>query len=223
MPTSPKLFVNLLISFALVWAGCNTTKPVTYQEAAMRQGTPAASEQEGLPFAQKLVVTAYLDLEVVSPAHTGPQVDSIAQKYGGYVSEKGTFRATIRVQHEKLEAALSDIRGLGKVLHQNIITQDVTGEYTDHQIRLENAERSRERYLQLLAKAENVEAALQVEKELERLNGTIDLLKGHLNRLDHLTAFSTITLTWKEKKKPGLIGYAGLGLYHSVKWLFVRN
>jgi hypothetical protein len=77
--------------------------------------------------------------------------------------------------------------------------------------------------LELLAKAENVEAALKVEKELERLNSTIDLLKGKMNRINHLAEFSTITINLKEKKKPGIIGYVGIGIYRSVKWLFVRN
>ncbi|MBK6622314.1 MAG: DUF4349 domain-containing protein [Saprospirales bacterium] len=101
--------------------------------------------------------------------------------------------------------------------------QDVTDEYTDYQIRLDNARKARERYLELLAKAENVEAALKVEKELERLNETIDLLEGKMTRIDHLSEFSTITIALKERKNPGLIGYIGIGLYYSVKWLFVRN
>jgi hypothetical protein len=62
-----------------------------------------------------------------------------------------------------------------------------------------------------------------VEKELERLNETIELLKGEMNRINHLTAYSTISVYLKEKKKPGIIGYVGVGIYQAVKWLFVRN
>lgn len=99
----------------------------------------------------------------------------------------------------------------------------MTEDYLDFKIRLENAEKSRERYLELLSQAENVEAALKVEKELERLNASIDILKGKMNRIDHLSEFSTITVNLKEKKKPGPLGYIGIGLYRSVMWLFVRN
>jgi hypothetical protein len=86
------------------------------------------------------------------------------------------------VKSEHLNDAIKEISELGKVQGKSLSGQDVTEEYLDFQIRLENAEKSRERYLELLAKAENVEAALKVEKELERLNGTIDLLKGKMNR-----------------------------------------
>lgn len=51
----------------------------------------------------------------------------------------------------------------------------------------------------------------------------IDLLKGKTNRIDQLDAFATITVNLKERKKPGVLGYIGLGLYHSVKGLFVRG
>ncbi|MEL6628160.1 MAG: DUF4349 domain-containing protein, partial [Bacteroidota bacterium] len=64
---------------------------------------------------------------------------------------------------------------------------------------------------------------LKVEKELERLNTELDLLKGQMKRLENLTTFATINIRHEEKKKPGPLGYIGLGLYHSVKWLFVRN
>jgi hypothetical protein len=83
--------------------------------------------------------------------------------------------------------------------------------------------KARERYLELLEKAENVQAALMVEKELERLNGEIDMLKGKINRLEHITEYSSITVYIKEKVKPGIIGYVFVGLYKGDKWLFVRN
>ncbi|MCB0737835.1 MAG: DUF4349 domain-containing protein [Bacteroidetes bacterium] len=101
--------------------------------------------------------------------------------------------------------------------------QDLTAQYLDFEIRLENAEKARARYLELLEKAENVESALLVEKELERLNGTIDMLIGQMNRMNHLTTYATITVRISERVKPGPLGYLGMGLYHAFKWLFVRN
>jgi hypothetical protein len=172
---------------------------------------------------KKILFSVFLSLAVEVPDTANSHIEKIAKKYNGYVNEIGTYRTIIRVKSENLNDAIKDISELGKVQSKSLSGQDVTEEYLDYKIRLENAEKSRERYLELLSKAENVEAALKVEKELERLNETIDLLKGKMNRIDHLSEYSTITINLKEKKKPGLIGYIGLGLYHSVKWLFVRN
>ena len=172
---------------------------------------------------RKVLFSALLSLTVGKPDTANIQIEKIAKKYNGYVNEIGTYRTIIRVKSTNLDSAIKDISRLGKVQNKNISGQDVTDKYLDYQIRLDNAEKSRKRYLELLSKAENVEAALKVEKELERLNEVIDLLKGKMNRINHLSEFSTITINLKEKKKPGLLGYIGLGLYHSVKWLFVRN
>ncbi|MBC8147315.1 MAG: DUF4349 domain-containing protein [Bacteroidetes bacterium] len=172
---------------------------------------------------RKILFSAYLSLTVKNPDTANYHIEKIAKKYKGYVNQIGTYRTIIRVKSDKLNEALAEISALGRVESKSLTGQDVTEEYLDYQIRLQNAEKASGRYLELLAKAENVEAALAVEKELERLNGTIDLLKGKMNRINHLAEFSTITLNLKEKKKPGVLGYVGMGLYYSVKWLFVRN
>ncbi|MBU1718111.1 MAG: DUF4349 domain-containing protein, partial [Bacteroidetes bacterium] len=93
----------------------------------------------------------------------------------------------------------------------------------DLNIRLENAEKARNRYLELLKLAATVEETLKVEKELERLNTEIDLLKGKLNRYSHLVDFSTIDVYVKQRKQPGPLGYIIKYLYKGVKFLFVIN
>lgn len=172
---------------------------------------------------RKVIFNASLYLVVEYPDTANHYIEQITKKYEGYVNKLGTEQTIIRVKSQSLDQALDDLAMVGKVRNQSINGQDVTNTYFDFKIRLENAEKARSRYLELLEKAVTVEEILQVEKELERLNEKIDLIKGQMNRIEHLDAFSTITINLREKKKPGLLGYIGLGLYHSVKWLFVRN
>ncbi|UCE08903.1 MAG: DUF4349 domain-containing protein [bacterium] len=98
----------------------------------------------------------------------------------------------MRVPTNYLNDALKDIEKLGKILSKNITGRDVINEFRDLEIRLDKTEKARQRYLKLLNQEENVEAALKVENELDRLNNEIDLLKGRLNRLTHLSEYSTI-------------------------------
>lgn len=172
---------------------------------------------------KKVIYSSSVNLTVKIPDTTNVQLAQIAQKYRGYVQQSGTSMCVIRVEEKMLSMALDDISLLGKVTSKNMYGEDVTDQYADFGIRLDNAEKARLRYLELLEKAENVQSALLVEKELERLNETIELLKGQMNRIDHLAAYSTITVYITEKKKPGVLGYVGIGLYKAVKWLFVRN
>lgn len=223
--------LSLILSGALT--SCSTSRhkiPAYGYEPTMGKSSSdfsVASEEVAHDYEEnsvkKILFSAVLLLTVEIPDSTNFHIEKIARKYNGYVNEIGTFRTIIRVESNKLNDAIQEISALGKVQNKNLTGQDVTEEYLDYKIRLENAEKSRKRYLELLAKAENVEAALKVERELERLNASMDLLKGKMNRIDHLSEFSTITINLRERKKPGPIGYVGMGLYHAVKWLFVRN
>jgi len=227
-----KLLV-LTLMFSILFISCSSSRlnsPSNGYESKMEQSNSdmlLANKDKSFYKTEikkrKIIFSALLSLSVDKLDTVNIQIEKIAKKYKGYVNELGTYRTIIRVKSTYLDAAIRDISTLGNLKNKTIRGQDVTEAYLDYKIRLENAEKARKKYLELLAKAENVEAAVKVEKELERLNETIDLLKGKMKRINHLSEFSTITINLNERKKPGLLGYILMGLYHSVKWLFVRN
>lgn len=182
-----------------------------------------ASDKTAKPAERIMIYNASLTLSVRNTDSTNNHLARVAAKYEGYVLSMGTERSVIRVKAGRLNEALNSICTGGKLREKNVYSEDITHEYKDAKIRLENSMKARQRYLELLAKAENVEAALKVEKELERLNTEIDVLEGRLKRLEHLTEYSTITVNLEKKTRPGILGYVFVGLYKGVKWLFVRN
>lgn len=170
-----------------------------------------------------IIYNADLDLTVKTPDSANKAIGTIAKDLGGYVQSMGTHKTVIRIKSENLNKAIEAISKLGKITHKNLSGQDVSEDYFDLQVRVENAEKARKRYLELLEKAVNVDEALKVERELERLNKEIDLLKGKANKLQHLSEFSTLNIYLQEKKKLGILGYIAVGTYKVVKWFFVRN
>jgi len=186
-------------------------------------GLPYRERSDELNKNSKIIYNAQLQLIVKNPDTINIHLVRIAKKHKGYAQTVGSRYSVIRVATDSLSRAISDIASLGKLESKNISGEDVTDQFQDFQIRLDNAEKARTRYLELLQKAQNVEETLKVEKELERLNVEIDLLKGKINRLSHLTEYSTISVRLKEKVKPGILGYIFIGVYKSVRWLFVRN
>lgn len=208
-----------------LFIGCSANKQYvsntsinTNREISLQKTNHTINENKRI-----LIYSASVTLEVKNPDSTNHQLGVIAQKYDGYVLNLTNKSSSIRVKTTALNEAISDIANLGKVKDKKITGQDLTEQYTDLNVRLENANNARKRYLELMEKAENVEAALKIEKELERLNGEIDMLKGKINKLEHLSEFSTIVIQMEDKVKPGVLGYIGIGLYKSIKWLFVRN
>lgn len=147
----------------------------------------------------------------------------IAKKYDGYMVEQSNNASTIRVPAKVQSEVGSIIEGLGDVASKEVIGKDVTEEYEDLNIKLETLEKARNRYLELLSKAETVDAALDVERELERVNREIDLLKGKLNSMTHLIEYATIQVTTKKPVKPGPLGWIFYGLIKGIGWLFVMD
>lgn len=214
--------VLLLIFISLTIVSCHSSKQYlqSVKSGDISYMTKAETSSE---IKRKIITSVNLNLTVKNPDSANLKIVDLAKRYEGYFSRMGSDETIIRVKENYLSQVLEELSNLGIVKEKNIYGQDVTDEYLDNEIRLENAQKSRSRYLELLEKAKSVEEILKVEKELERLNETIDLIKGRMNRLVHLSAFSTITITFEEKKKPGFIGYLFVGAYKSIRWLFVRN
>jgi len=203
---------------ALTDAYAADTYAVDYDAPAQARSTTYRPQAD-----RKRIYSANIGLTVAEPDSTSSQITNLAQEMKGFMTRSSTNGVTISVPADKLEAAIAMIQALGKTRYKQLTGEDVTEAYRDYGIRLDNAEKSRQRYLELLAKAENVEETLLVERELERLNETIDLLKGKMNRLDQLEAYATITVDLQRKAKLGPLGFIAKGLYSGVKWLFVRK
>ena len=216
-----KQIILILTTFVLI-QGCQTTR----QAAKTSNSSLYQTNEENKPvdeIQRKIITSAEIRMAVENVDSTNIRISNLLESYEGYASEMGTTQSIIRIKVKFFDAFLTELLTYGTIKEKNIHGLDVTDEYMDNEIRLENAQKSRDRYLELLNKAETVEEILQVEKELERLNETIDMIKGRMNRLMHLSDFATITINFEEKKKPGLVGYLFVGAYKSVRWLFVRN
>jgi hypothetical protein len=173
--------------------------------------------------ARVIIYNARFVIESDDLEKTSKEVSAIPSVYGGYIVSSGTYRVEFRVPSDKFESAVKDLEKFKGITSKNIYSEDVTDSYRDTELRLDSKIKARDRYLDLLKKAENVTAAISVEKELERLNGEIEVMKGKLKRLSHLARYSTITVSLDEETKPGPIGYILMYTWKGVKWLFVRN
>ncbi|MGL4598098.1 MAG: DUF4349 domain-containing protein [Bacteroidia bacterium] len=187
-------------------------------------GGKLAETEDRLVTARMINYSASFSLEVKKHADTTlAQVGRLAKELGGWVESSSVNYCRIRVRSENFQKATARIETLGKVTSKNIQADDVTEQHADLKMRLENAEKARARYLELLAKAQTVDEMLKVEKELERINLVIEQLKSNLEQVEENNRYSTIGVYVREKTKPGIVGYVFVGLYKGVKWLFVRN
>lgn len=222
MKSTHTFFACLILLVSTLFPGCETSSQMK------QMGSPMAMEQSDSEFSimddRKLVYNGNLSLIVRNePDSVMSSLRLMAESAGGYMSSRSNESITLRIPVTDFESFMNASAALGEVEARYVNANDITDRYFDVSIRLENSRKARETYLSLLEKAENVSEALEVERELERVNGEIDRLEGQMRLMNNQVELATITVGVREKIKPGPIGYIGVGVWKAVSWLFVRG
>ncbi len=143
-----------------------------------------------------LVYTANMRLEV--PAEDiAPTIERIiegAVSLGGYLAGRTDDSVTVRIPSRLFREGLADVEQQGEVKSRQVTAQDVSEEYHDLDVRLENLRALRQRLESFLARANTIDEALRVQTELERVAMQIDEAEGRLRFLRSRVAFSLVAV-----------------------------
>lgn len=167
-----------------------------------QQQQPAQGQQQetsdAVDLSQPLLIyTADLHLGVYEVEATQETILGAVNELGGHLAQRSDMIVVVRVPAEHFQQALDAIEEAGDVIHRNIEVLDVSEEYRDLAIRIRNAEAMRDRLEQLLRQANNVQEALAVERELQRITESIERMKGRLRFLSDRISYSTITVRFQ--------------------------
>ena len=128
------------------------------------------------------------------------EIARLADRSGGWVvstdrREKHTGRISIRIPAVDLESSIEALRGIAKDVESEISTsEDVTDEYYDLQSRLTNQLATEAALIRLLDRAENVEHALAVQRELTTVQENVERIQGRIKLLEETSAYSLVTV-----------------------------
>jgi hypothetical protein len=164
-----------------------------------------------------------LELSVKNTEETRKILIERVKEYKGFIVRESENYITTRIPAENMDNFIVSAKSLGKIEDESKTGTDITDQYRDNIIRLESLRNIRDRYLALLEKANSVSDILNIEKELERINTQIELLEGKIKYAELSVAYSDITVRFKEKAKPGPVGWIFYGMYQGIKWLFIWN
>ena len=193
---------------------------------AAQAGHGAAPDAPGVEkeVERKIIRDATLTIEVRKEKQIPEVLRAVHETtgvLGGYVASETTHGIVIKVPSRRLDEALLALRSLGHITKREISARDVTSDYVDLDIRIDNARRLLERLNDLMKRTEDVARILDIEKELAKVTLELERLEGQMRLMKNQTAFATITLSVEESVDPGPVGWIFVGLYKGVKWLFV--
>lgn len=151
----------------------------------------------------KLIKDGRIKVEVADLKGTKAKLDSTLKAFKAYYENEdfgaGTYRSTyqlmIRVPTENFASLLRaiEIRD-GKIIEKNISARDVTDQYVDVAIRLNNNKNYLAQYRVLLKRANSIKDILAIQEKIRVIEEEIDARSGRLKYIDDQVRFSTLRL-----------------------------
>ncbi len=160
---------------------------------------------------RKIIYRGSLEIEVKDYKKSSDEFQKILEKYkeSAYIHSSSTslqyekYHVThykIKITPDKLNQFIKDVTGLGDLKSQSMTGEDITEKYIDLKSRLKNKEMTYKRMVALLDRKTNkLNDLLSVERQIERVSGEIEALKGKIRYYDNLVSMATLDLHLTEK------------------------
>jgi len=222
------IFFTGAVVLIIIFASCASGAKYAPEPSAPMSYDPAGVgySRDSARYAETERMVAYsvnLELSVKNTDETRKLLITQVSDNNGFIIRETDNYINMRIPSGNTDNFMKTARTLGKTENETKTGTDITDQYRDNVIRLENLLSVRTRYLSLLDIADSVSDILSIEKELERVNTEIDIMQGRIKYAELSVSYTNITVRFREKAKPGPIGWIFYGLYLGVKWLFVWN
>ncbi|NLW32522.1 MAG: DUF4349 domain-containing protein [Fibrobacter sp.] len=139
---------------------------------------------EGSVTARSSQVDSLLDLAV-----------KIAKDVDGYLQNRKDNTVTIRVPSEKFDLVFDSLIGFGENTDFKKSAEDISDAFRDTDLRIQILGRTIERYLKLLSLVDKETEKLKLLKEIERLQGELEILEVQKKVLSSRAEFAIIHFT----------------------------
>lgn len=176
------------------------TQQVSLNQAETVQNQPVVTER-------KIIRNADLQLESDAPDEAQRKITAIAESKGGFVVEsqqsssdarsgkRDTVTMNVRVPAEKFGETLEEIRkSASRVVVETVKSDDVTEEFIDIEAQLKAKKSLEAQFLEIMKRANTVEDALEVQRQLAEVRGEIEKIEGRKRFLENQSALSTIKI-----------------------------
>ncbi|NDQ57825.1 MAG: DUF4349 domain-containing protein [Acidipila sp.] len=188
-------------------------KLVTQPARKEQLATTVADQLEGVP-GPMVVRNATLAVVVKEFEQGRAAMEALLRVHRGYAANlsvetpqnAGRFlTATLQLPGGELDAALAELKKLGRVEQESQTAEEVTRQYVDLTARLKNSRETEQRLIQVLReRTGKVVDVLEVEREIARVRGEIEQMDAQRKNLEHQVRYATLQLKLSEEYKAAL-------------------
>lgn len=191
---------------------------------------PPPAEAEAPLTGPMIARTASLNLSVKGFDTARAAMERIVRAHLGYASslnvstEQGTPRsldAKLAVPAAQYDSTLADLRALGRVGQEQQASEDVSSQIVDLDARIKNARETETQLAEILrSRTGKVGDVLEVEQEMARVRGEIEVMEANQKLLHTRVAFASIDLKLTEEYQAQL-GGASSSVVRRIRNAFV--
>jgi uncharacterized small protein (DUF1192 family) len=155
--------------------------------------------------------TVSLAIRVKDVGQGRPALDAMLTRHHGYAAELSAnnsegaphrLQASLRVPAPELEAAVGELKTLGRVMNESQFGEEVSQQHADLDARLKTSRETEERFRAILQqRTGGVSDVLEVEERIARVRGEIERMEAQQKALEHRVDFATIDLILAEEDK----------------------
>ena len=206
--------VILILSLALGCQRESPRAPAPVAAASAPAAAPLPAKLPGVdgpaarPAHRQIIRNADLAVEDDDPGRAQQRAVAVAEKLGGFVLSTDALKSgrepgrgeqridlVLRVPSDRFEAALAELRRLGRGAEREQVTgQDVTEEFIDLDARIGSERALESQLLEILKGTRSVSEMMDVHGRLADVRSEIEKMEGRRRFLDDQTALSTIRL-----------------------------
>jgi hypothetical protein len=173
------------------------------------EGDDIDNTERTVPTVPMIARVAGITLTTKEFDKTRASLEEILKRHNGYMGELKvsapsdvgrSLTATLRVPGPQLDAAMTELKKLGRVEDESQGGEEVTQQYVDLQARLANGIHTEQRLTDILrTRTGKLQDVLKVELEIDRVRGEIEQMQAEKKELSKRVAFATLNTTVKEE------------------------
>lgn len=161
-----------------------------------------------------VIRTAQITLTTPDFAKARASLDDILKRHGGHIgnltigspADSGqTLQAMLRIPAPQLDAAMAEIRRLGRVETEQQGGEEVTQQMVDLEARLSNSRNTEQRLADILRRSTGkITDVLAVETQIDRVRGEIERMEAERKNLGDRVNFAALDVRINEEYKAHL-------------------
>jgi hypothetical protein len=175
----------------------------------LSEGDEIDTNEHTVPTVPMIARVAGIALSTKEFDKTRASLEEILRRHNGYMGELKvnaptdagrSLTATLRIPAAQLEAAMAELKKLGRVENESQGGEEVTQQYVDLQARLANGKHTEQRLTEILrTRTGKLQDVLKVELEIDRVRGEIEQMQAEQKELTKRVAFATLNTTIQEE------------------------